>query len=146
MDTFIADLKDSVRAAKESPSGKGTMVAVYGTSLFIFFYVNCFSIFPFVFYKRMFRVTAATNFLKIMIILPSLFWCYKTRSRLYSPILYCFLLSSHCNLAHGNVNGRSLSIILIFAVFYLHSASKTIVINLPFFSFFRIGKLERSRA
>jgi len=30
VDTFIADLKDSVREAKESPSGKGTMVAIYG--------------------------------------------------------------------------------------------------------------------
>ena len=31
MDTFIEDLKSSVREAKESPSGTGTMVAVYGT-------------------------------------------------------------------------------------------------------------------
>jgi hypothetical protein len=33
VDTFIEDLKSSVREAKESPSGKGTMVAVYGTFL-----------------------------------------------------------------------------------------------------------------
>ena len=31
MDTFIEDLKSSVAEAKESPSGTGTMVAVYGT-------------------------------------------------------------------------------------------------------------------
>ncbi|KAK2464343.1 hypothetical protein APHAL10511_003800 [Amanita phalloides] len=30
VDTFIADLKDSVREAKMAPSGKGTMVSVYG--------------------------------------------------------------------------------------------------------------------
>ena len=30
MSTFIADLKESVREAKEAPSGKGTMVALYG--------------------------------------------------------------------------------------------------------------------
>ncbi|KAJ7646954.1 pyridoxal phosphate-dependent transferase [Roridomyces roridus] len=30
VDMFIADLKDSVREAKTQPSGKGTMVAVYG--------------------------------------------------------------------------------------------------------------------
>ncbi|KAG6811604.1 hypothetical protein H0H92_006667 [Tricholoma furcatifolium] len=30
VDTFIADLKDSVREAKIAPSGKGTMVALYG--------------------------------------------------------------------------------------------------------------------
>lgn len=40
MDTFIADLKDSVREAKEVPSGKGTMVAVYGA-----FHFFCSSIF-----------------------------------------------------------------------------------------------------
>ena len=32
VDTFIADLKDAVRDAKLKPSGKGTMVAVYGVS------------------------------------------------------------------------------------------------------------------
>jgi len=31
VDQFIADLKDSVREAKVAPSGKGSMVAVYGT-------------------------------------------------------------------------------------------------------------------
>ena len=31
VDTFIEDLKSSVREAKESPSGTGTMVAIYGT-------------------------------------------------------------------------------------------------------------------
>ncbi|KAG6820278.1 hypothetical protein H0H93_002890 [Arthromyces matolae] len=30
VDTFIADLKDSVKQAKMTPSGKGTMVALYG--------------------------------------------------------------------------------------------------------------------
>jgi len=30
IDTFIADLKDSVKEAKTAPSGKGTMVALYG--------------------------------------------------------------------------------------------------------------------
>ncbi|KAF9050348.1 pyridoxal phosphate-dependent transferase [Panaeolus papilionaceus] len=30
VDTFIADLKDSVREAKVAPSGKGTMVSLYG--------------------------------------------------------------------------------------------------------------------
>lgn len=30
VDVFIADLKDAVREAKEQPSGKGSMVAVYG--------------------------------------------------------------------------------------------------------------------
>jgi sphinganine-1-phosphate aldolase len=30
VDTFIADLKDSVREAKANPSGKGHMVSVYG--------------------------------------------------------------------------------------------------------------------
>lgn len=33
LDTFIADLKDSVEEAKTTPSGKGTMVAVYGKQL-----------------------------------------------------------------------------------------------------------------
>jgi hypothetical protein len=32
VDTFIADLKDSIAEAKASPSGKGTMVAIYGNS------------------------------------------------------------------------------------------------------------------
>jgi sphinganine-1-phosphate aldolase len=31
VDTFITDLKDSVREAKLTPSGKGTMVTLYGT-------------------------------------------------------------------------------------------------------------------
>lgn len=31
VDTFIADLKDAIKEAKVSPSGKGTMVALYGT-------------------------------------------------------------------------------------------------------------------
>ncbi|THH29265.1 hypothetical protein EUX98_g4921 [Antrodiella citrinella] len=30
VDTFIADLKDSIRDAKQNPSGKGTMVSLYG--------------------------------------------------------------------------------------------------------------------
>ncbi|TCD65353.1 hypothetical protein EIP91_002792 [Steccherinum ochraceum] len=30
VDAFIADLKDSIRDAKQNPSGKGTMVALYG--------------------------------------------------------------------------------------------------------------------
>ncbi|KAG6868393.1 hypothetical protein C0993_003809 [Termitomyces sp. T159_Od127] len=30
VDTFIADLKDAVKQAKTTPSGKGTMVALYG--------------------------------------------------------------------------------------------------------------------
>jgi sphinganine-1-phosphate aldolase len=30
VDTFIADLRDSVQAAKLTPSGKGTMVRLYG--------------------------------------------------------------------------------------------------------------------
>jgi sphinganine-1-phosphate aldolase len=30
VDVFIADLKDSIKEAKLTPSGKGTMVAVYG--------------------------------------------------------------------------------------------------------------------
>jgi hypothetical protein len=34
VDTFIEDLKSSVCEAKESPSGTGTMVAVYGTFLY----------------------------------------------------------------------------------------------------------------
>ena len=40
VDTFIDDLKGSVREAKESPSGDGTMVAVYGT----FFYAAAVTI------------------------------------------------------------------------------------------------------
>ena len=36
MDAFIADLKDAVQEAKLAPSGKGTMVALYGTSLLLF--------------------------------------------------------------------------------------------------------------
>ena len=32
VDQFIADLKDSVKDAKIAPSGKGSMVAVYGMS------------------------------------------------------------------------------------------------------------------
>ena len=36
VDQFIADLKDSVREAKVAPSGKGTMVAVYGMFCFCF--------------------------------------------------------------------------------------------------------------
>lgn len=31
LDTFIADLKDAVKEAKIAPSGKGSMVALYGT-------------------------------------------------------------------------------------------------------------------
>ena len=31
VDAFIADLKDAVQEAKLAPSGKGTMVALYGT-------------------------------------------------------------------------------------------------------------------
>ena len=42
VDTFIADLKDCVYQAKLRPSGKGTMVALYG--MFPFFY---FSLYPF---------------------------------------------------------------------------------------------------
>lgn len=30
VDTFIADLRDAVNQAKTTPSGKGTMVALYG--------------------------------------------------------------------------------------------------------------------
>lgn len=30
VDVFIADLKDSIKEAKLTPSGKGTMVALYG--------------------------------------------------------------------------------------------------------------------
>ena len=52
MDTFIADLKSCVREAKESPSGKGTMVAVYGMFPFIIF----LPFLPFVFYEYTFRV------------------------------------------------------------------------------------------
>jgi hypothetical protein len=33
VDTFIADLKDSVKDAKLQPNGKGQMVAVYGMYL-----------------------------------------------------------------------------------------------------------------
>ncbi|KNZ80220.1 Sphingosine-1-phosphate lyase [Termitomyces sp. J132] len=48
VDTFIADLKDAVNQAKTTPSGKGTMVALYGahpfsldfSSLFPFFLSN----------------------------------------------------------------------------------------------------------
>lgn len=32
VDTFLADLKDAVKDAKVAPSGKGSMVAVYGKS------------------------------------------------------------------------------------------------------------------
>lgn len=35
VDQFIADLKDCVREAKMAPSGKGTMVSVYGTGFLI---------------------------------------------------------------------------------------------------------------
>jgi hypothetical protein len=44
VDTFIADLKSSVQEAKESPSGKGTMVAVYGTFPFLVDASFCLSI------------------------------------------------------------------------------------------------------
>jgi sphinganine-1-phosphate aldolase len=37
VDTFIADLKDSVEEAKTAPGGKGNMVQVYGT----LFYQAC---------------------------------------------------------------------------------------------------------
>jgi sphinganine-1-phosphate aldolase len=40
VDRFIADLKDSVHEARASPSGKGTMVALYGTHAPIFW--GCF--------------------------------------------------------------------------------------------------------
>ena len=33
METFISDLKASVAEAKKSPEGKGSMVALYGTSV-----------------------------------------------------------------------------------------------------------------
>lgn len=33
VDTFIADLKDSIKEAKVNPSVKGTMVALYGMCL-----------------------------------------------------------------------------------------------------------------
>jgi hypothetical protein len=36
VDTFIEDLKSSVLEAKESPSGTGTMVAIYGTFYAVF--------------------------------------------------------------------------------------------------------------
>ncbi len=32
VDEFIADLKDAIREARTNPSGKGTMVALYGKS------------------------------------------------------------------------------------------------------------------
>lgn len=38
VDAFIADLKDAVREAKVSPSGSGTMVAVYGMSFISIFF------------------------------------------------------------------------------------------------------------
>lgn len=37
MNQFIADLKDSVMEAKTAPSGKGTMVAIYGMNTMIVF-------------------------------------------------------------------------------------------------------------
>lgn len=37
VDTFIADLKDSVSEAKMAPSGKGIMVSLYGMSQFYIF-------------------------------------------------------------------------------------------------------------
>ena len=43
VDTFIADLKDAVREAKVSPSGKGTMVALYGMSSAPFVMFNLLS-------------------------------------------------------------------------------------------------------
>lgn len=47
VDTFIEDLKSSVREAKGSPSGKGTMVAVYGAFLFRCRYYRAMSPFAF---------------------------------------------------------------------------------------------------
>ena len=32
METFVSDLKASVAEAKQAPEGKGTMMALYGTS------------------------------------------------------------------------------------------------------------------
>jgi len=43
VDQFIADLKDSVREAKLSPSGSGSMVTVYGEHTFL----ASLSFFPF---------------------------------------------------------------------------------------------------
>jgi hypothetical protein len=47
VDAFIADLKDAVREAKVSPSGSGTMVAVYGTSFISIFFSLHFGVGPF---------------------------------------------------------------------------------------------------
>jgi hypothetical protein len=57
MDTFIADLKDSVREAKEVPSGKGTMVAVYGAFPFLLFFIFFLSIISIVLYEWIFHAT-----------------------------------------------------------------------------------------
>jgi sphinganine-1-phosphate aldolase len=38
VDNFIADLKDSIKESKVNPTGKGTMVAVYGVC---FLLVSC---------------------------------------------------------------------------------------------------------
>lgn len=40
VDIFMADLKDAVKEAKVAPSGKGTMVAVYGACIFQRFAAN----------------------------------------------------------------------------------------------------------
>ena len=36
VDNFIADLKDAISEAKLAPSGKGTMVMLYGTLLVLY--------------------------------------------------------------------------------------------------------------
>jgi sphinganine-1-phosphate aldolase len=41
VDQFLADLKDAVREAKISPSGKGTMVVLYGTYPWGFVWLKC---------------------------------------------------------------------------------------------------------
>ena len=40
VDAFITDLMESVEEAVNKPSGKGMMVALYGTSLSLFFCIN----------------------------------------------------------------------------------------------------------
>ena len=42
VDTFIADLKDAVNEVMISPSGNGTMVALYGMSFVLFIFLSSF--------------------------------------------------------------------------------------------------------
>ena len=65
VDAFIADLKDAVREAKVSPSGSGTMVAVYGTSFISIFFFSFlhFGVGPFASFLPHFKFICIASYL-----------------------------------------------------------------------------------